>query len=73
MTAPEQPYMPKRKRKHVVRKLKESTYVEEEQVEEATKLVSREVRRKKVNDEDEGEFDLVSDELDPNSTISTSV
>jgi len=32
--------------------LKESTYVEEEeQVAEATQLVSREVRRKKVNDD----------------------
>jgi len=52
MTAPKQPSIPKRKRKHVVRKLKESTYVEEEeQVAEATQLVSREVRRKKVNDE----------------------
>jgi len=52
MTAPELPTIPKRKRKHVVRKLKESTYVkEEEQVAEATQLVSREVRRKKVNDE----------------------
>ncbi len=26
-----------------------------------------------VDDEEDGEFDLVSDELDPNSTISTSV
>jgi len=52
MTAPKQPSIPKRKRKHVVRKLKESKYVEEEeQVAEATQLVSREVRRKKVNDE----------------------
>jgi len=53
MTTPEQPSIPKRKRKHVVRKLKESTYVEEEeeQVAEATHLVSREVRRKKVNDD----------------------
>jgi len=53
MTAHEQPSIPKRKRKHVVRKLKESKYVEEEeeQVAEATQLVSREVRRKKVNDE----------------------
>jgi len=52
MTAPEQPSIPKRKRKHVVRKLKESKYVaEEDQVAEATQLVSREVRRKKVNDD----------------------
>ena len=54
MTAPEQSSIPKRKRKHIVRKLKKSKYVEEEeeQVAEATQLVSREVRRKKVNDED---------------------
>jgi len=52
MTAPEQPSIPKRKRKHVVRKLKDSKYVEEEeQVAETTQLVSREVRRKKVNDD----------------------
>jgi len=52
MTAPEQPSIPKRKRKHVVRKLKESKYVEEEeQVAEITQLVSREIRKKKVNDE----------------------
>jgi len=51
MSAPEQPAIPKRKRKDVVRKLKESKYVEEEQVEEATQLVTREVRRKKVNDD----------------------
>jgi len=53
LTAPEQPVIPKKKRKHVVRKLKESKYVEaeEEQVAEATQLVTREVRRKKVNDE----------------------
>jgi len=31
MTAPEQPSIPKRKRKHVVRKLKDSKYVEEEE------------------------------------------
>jgi len=44
--------MLKRKRKHVVRKLKDSKYVEEEeQVAETTQLVSREVRRKKVNDD----------------------
>jgi len=52
MTAPEQPSIPKRKRKHDVRKLKESKYVEEEeQVAETTQLVSREVRRKNVNDD----------------------
>ena len=53
MTAHEQPSIPKRKRKHVVRKLRESKYIEEEeQVEVATQLVTREVRRKKVNDDD---------------------
>jgi len=52
MTAPEQPSIPKRKRKHVVRILKESNYVEEEeQSAEATQLVTREVKRKKVNDD----------------------
>jgi len=51
-SASEQPSTPKRKRKNVVKKLKESRYVEdEEQVAEATQLVSREVRRKKVNDD----------------------
>jgi len=51
-SAPEQPSIPKRKRKHIVRKLKESRYVEdEEQVVEATLLVTREVRKKKVNDD----------------------
>ena len=50
--SPEQPAIPKRKRKHVVRKLKESKYVEaEEESTEATELVTREVRRKRVNDE----------------------
>ena len=48
----EQPAILKRKRKHVVRKLKQSKYVEaEEDSAEATELVTREVRRKKVNDE----------------------
>jgi len=51
MTAPEQPAIPKRKRKHVVRKVKESKYVEEEESAEVTELVAREVRRKKVNDD----------------------
>jgi len=51
-SAPKQPSISKRKRKHVVSKLKESKYVEdEEQVAEATQLVSREVMRKKVNDD----------------------
>jgi len=49
LVAPEQPELPKRQRKHMVRKLKESKYVEAE--EEATELVTREVRRKKINDE----------------------
>jgi len=48
-SAPKQPTIPKKKRKHVVRKLKESMYIEAE--EEATELVTREVRRKKINDE----------------------
>jgi len=52
MTALEQSAIPKKKRKHVVRKLKESKYVEaDEESAEATQLVTREVRRKKVNDE----------------------
>jgi len=51
-SAHKQPSIQKRKRKHVVRKLKESKYVEdEEQVAEATQLVTREVRKKKVNDD----------------------
>jgi len=50
--SPKQPSIPKRERKHVVRKLKESKYVEaEEESAEATELVTREVRRKRVNDE----------------------
>jgi len=51
MTAPEQPAIPTKKRKHVVRKLKELKYVEEEESAEATQLMTREVRRKKVNDD----------------------
>ena len=52
MTAHEQPAIPKKKRKHVIKKLKESKYVEdEEESVEATQLVTREVRRKKVTDE----------------------
>jgi len=51
-SSPEQAAIPKRKRKHVVRKLKESKYVEAEDVSvEATEFVTREVRRKKINDE----------------------
>jgi len=47
---PAQPSIPKKKRKHVVRKMKVSSYVmeEEEEVEAATELVTREVRRKKA-------------------------
>ena len=48
-SAPKQPAIPKKKRKHMVRKLKESKYIEAE--EEATELVTREVRRKRTNDE----------------------
>jgi len=71
MTAPEQPFIPKRKRKHVVRKLKESKYVlEEEQVAEATQLVSREVRRKKVNDDAmQRALELAKQIEDPASSI----
>jgi len=43
-----QPSIPKRKRKHVVRK--EKIAFEEEEIEEATEIVSREVRRKKEVD-----------------------
>jgi hypothetical protein len=51
-TAPEQPPIPKKKRKTVVRKLKESAYVaeEEEQIAVATDLVTREVKKKKMED-----------------------
>jgi len=45
---PAQPSIPTKKRKHVVRKLK--TDPEEEDIEEATELVSREVRRRKEVD-----------------------
>jgi len=47
---PAQPSIPKKKRKHVVRKMKVSSYVmeEEEEVKAATELVTREVRRKKA-------------------------
>jgi len=50
---PPQPSIPKKKRKHVVRKLKESPCVieEEGEIEGATSLVTREVRRKRVEDE----------------------
>ena len=45
---PAQPSIPKKKRKHVVRKLKIAP--KEEEMEEATEIVSREVRRKKEVD-----------------------
>jgi len=45
---PAQPSIPTRKRKHVVKKLKIAP--EEEDIEEATEIVSREVRRKKEVD-----------------------
>jgi len=48
-SAPDQPSIPKRKRKTVVRKRKESRYVEDEyQIAEVTDLVTREVKKKKV-------------------------
>jgi len=51
-SAPDQPAVLKKKRKHVVRKLKEFKYVEvEDESAEAKELVTREVRRKKMNDE----------------------
>jgi len=47
-SALDQPSIPKRKRKTVVRKLKESRYVEDEdQIAEATDLVTRELKKKK--------------------------
>lgn len=50
---PPQPTIPKKKRKHNIRKMKVSTYVmvEEAQIEAATDMVTREVRRKKVADD----------------------
>ena len=45
---PAQPFIPTRKRKHVVKKLKIAS--EEEDIEEATEIVSKEVRRKKEAD-----------------------
>jgi len=49
---PPQPSIPKKKRKHVVRKMKVSSYgmEEEEEVEAATELVSREFTKKKAVD-----------------------
>ena len=50
-SAPIQPSIPKRKRKHNVRKLKESRYIEDEdQIAEATNLVTRELKKKKPAD-----------------------
>jgi hypothetical protein len=48
-TAPEQPPVPKKK-KTAIRMLKESAYVEEEDIVANTKLVTREVKRKKAED-----------------------
>jgi len=52
---PPQPSIPKKKRKHAVRKLKESRYeIEEEErecIEAATGLVTREIRRKRTAEE----------------------
>jgi len=50
---PAQPSIPKKKRKHAIRKLKESRYVaeEEDRIVAATDLVTREVKRKKVEEE----------------------
>jgi len=49
---PAQPSIPKKKRKHVVRKMKVSSYMmeKEEEVEATTELVRREIRKKKVDD-----------------------
>jgi len=52
---PAQPSIPKKKRKHVIRKLKELRYVaeeeeEEDQIEAATTLVTREIKSKKDAD-----------------------
>jgi len=51
-TAPEQPQIPKKKRKQPVRKLKLPACVEEEEEHSvaATELVTREVKRKKPED-----------------------
>jgi len=45
-----QPSIPKKKRKHVVRKLKVASEEEEEEVEEAIVLVTRELKKKKSVD-----------------------
>jgi len=51
-SAPKQPSIPKRKRKHNVRKLKESRYIEDkDQIAEATDLVTRELKKKKAVEE----------------------
>jgi hypothetical protein len=49
-SAPDQPSIPKKKRKTALRKLKESSYVEEDQIAAATDLVTREVKKKKIED-----------------------
>jgi len=70
-STPDQPAIPKKKRKHVVRKLKESKYVEvEDENAEATELVTREVRRKKMNDEAvERTVELASQIIVPASSL----
>jgi hypothetical protein len=51
-TAPEQPSIPKKKRKTAIRKLKESAYVAEveEDIVATTELVTREVKKKKAEE-----------------------
>jgi hypothetical protein len=51
-TAPEQPHVPKKKRKPALRKIKESPYVVEEVegVEASTDLVKRELKKKKEDE-----------------------
>jgi len=67
-SAPEQLAIPKTKGKHVVRKLIESKYSEAE--EEATELVTREVRRKRTNDEAvERAMELASQIIVPASNL----
>jgi hypothetical protein len=52
ITAPDQPQVPKRKRKPAIRKIKESPYVVEEVegFEDSTNLVTRELKKKKAED-----------------------
>jgi len=47
---PNQPSIPKKKMKHVVRKLKVASEEEEEEIEEAIELVTRELKKKKSAD-----------------------